>query len=244
MYGSIEIVKSSCEYFLPVDRLRHKSAELKFGWGCRFLFCHLAVSPFPDSTFRREQSQNQFHFPIQLPLKEFLPNWIIFFWKSVRTAQQLIAALPTPLNLFRQMPSDVGIVGYATRNQCSELGGKIYANFFSLRIFPYVPGGGVFQVFLLKQDFPSHLVRSLTFTDRSAQKWWPKQKILICVTVLSELSQELFDLKMKMSGLSIFLCKMAQHLLISDTVSFILALWEWEWLSSKAKLELLPKEHW
>ena len=100
-----------------------------------------------------------------------------------------------------------------------------------------------FQVFNLKQDFPSHLVRSLTFTDRSAQKWWPKQKILICVTVLSELSQELFDLKMKMSGLSIFLCKMAQHLLISDTVSFILALWEWEWLSSKAKLELLPKKH-
>ena len=100
-----------------------------------------------------------------------------------------------------------------------------------------------FQGFILKQDFPSHLVRSLTFTDRSAQKWWPKQKILICVTVLSELSQELFDLKMKMSGLSIFLCRMAQHLMISDTVSFILAIWEWEWLSSKAKLDLLPKQH-
>ena len=100
-----------------------------------------------------------------------------------------------------------------------------------------------FQGFILKQDFPSHLVRSLTFTDRSAQKWWPKQKILICVTVLSELSQELFDLKMKMSGLSIFLCRMAQHLMISDTVSFILAIWEWEWFSSKAKLELLPTEH-
>ena len=120
------------ENFLPVDRLRHKSAELKFGWGCRFLFCHLAVSPFPDSTFRREQSQNQFHFPIQLPLKELLPNWI-FFWDSVRTAQQLIAALPntlpTPLNLFHHKPSAMGIAGYATRNQCSNWEARSMQNF-------------------------------------------------------------------------------------------------------------------
>ena len=120
MYGSIEIVKSSCEYFLPVDRLRHKSAELKFGWGCRFLFCHLAVSPFPDSTFRREQSQNQFHFFNSITAERAPPQLNIFFWDSVRTAQQLIAALPTSLNLFHQMPSAMGIVGYATRNQCSN----------------------------------------------------------------------------------------------------------------------------
>ena len=197
MYGSIEIVKSSCEYFLPVDRLRHKSAELKFGWGCRFLFCHLAVSPFPDSTFRREQSQNQFHFPLWIPLKEFLPNWIIFFWKSVRTAQQLIAALPTPLNLFHQMPSDMGIVGNATGNQCSELGGKIYAIFFFFRIVPYVPGGGVFSRFHSKARFPlssstqSHVHRQVSakmMTEaknpdlRHSSKWtitgtvWPQNE--------------------------------------------------------------------
>ena len=219
MYGSIEIVKSSCEYFLPVDRLRHKSAELKFGWGCRFLFCHLAVSPFPDSTFRREQSQNQFHFPIQLPLKELLPNWILF----LRLCAHSATIGRRSSHSSKPVSSHAQRYGYRwERHEKSmfKLGGKIYANFFSSRIFPHVTGGGVFQVFLLQQDFPSHLVRILTFTDRSAQKWWPKRKILICVTVLSELSQELFDLKMKMSGLSIFLCKMVQHhMMISDTGS-------------------------
>ena len=123
-----------------------------------------------------------------------------------------------------------------------KLGGKIYANFFSLRIFPHVPRGGVILFFLLKQDFPSHLVRSLTFTDRSAQKWWPKQKILICVTVLSELSQELFDLKMKMSGLSIFLCKMVQHhMMISDTVSLYRVIF-FNWASPENVSRLAPQK--
>ena len=61
----------NCEKFLRVfpssilvDRLRHKSAELIFGWVAVFFFCHLAVSPFPDSTFRWEQSQIQFHFSL------------------------------------------------------------------------------------------------------------------------------------------------------------------------------------
>ena len=143
----------------------------------------------------------------------------------MRTAQQLIAALPTPLNLFHQMPSDMGIVGNATGNQCSELGGKIYAIFFFFRIVPYVPGGGVFSRFHSKARFPlSSSTQSHVHRQVSA-KMMTEAKILICVTVLSELSQELFDLKMKMSGLSIFLCKMVQHrMMISDTVSFILAI--------------------
>ena len=75
----------NCEKFLRVfpssilvDRLRHKSAELIFGWVAVFFFCHLAVSPFPDSTFRWEQGQNQFHFPLWKLLKELLPNWLFF----------------------------------------------------------------------------------------------------------------------------------------------------------------------
>ena len=219
MYGSIEIVKSSCEYFLPVDRLRHKSAELKFGWGCRFLFCHLAVSPFPDSTFRRNRAKISFTFQFNYCWKSSSP--IEYFFLRLCAHSATIDRRSSHFS--KPVSSDAQRYGYRwVRHEKSmfKLGGKIYANFFSSRIFPHVTGGGVFQVFLLKQDFPSHLVRILTFTDRSAQKWWPKQKILICVTVLSELSQELFDLKMKMSGLSIFLCKMVQHhMMISDTGS-------------------------
>ena len=236
------------EDFLSVlDRLRHKSAELKFGWGCRFLFLppgSLTISWFDLQKGTEPESVSLSN---SITAERAPPQLNIFLRLCAHSATIDRRSSQYSSHSSKPVSSHAQRYGYRwVRHEKSmfKLGGKIYANFFSLRIFPYVPGGGVFQVFLLKQDFPSHLVRSLKFTDRSAQKWWPKQKILICVTVLSELSQELFDLKMKMSGLSIFLCKMVQHhMMISDTVSFILAIWEWEWLSSKAKLELLPTEH-
>ena len=219
MYGSIEIVKSSCEYFLPVDRLRHKSAELKFGWVAVSFFAtwqshHFLIRP---SEGNRARVSFTFHFENCWKSSSPIEYFFLRLCAHSATIDRRSSHFSKPVS------SDAQRYGYRwVRHEKSmfKLGGKIYANFFSSRIFPHVTGGGVFQVFLLKQDFPSHLVRSLTFTDRSAQKWWPKQKILICVTVLSELSQELFDLKMKMSGLSIFLCKMVQHhMMISDTGS-------------------------